>query len=245
MNENVIVAPQTITLIGRIKNIILTDLSESKYDVAIVNLSNVDITQESHKVVSSPVFLARQLGMSNGRPEHLQEDNRPTDPKEAEAFDEQIKQFLNDRATSARKWLMNKSKTIRGDYYRIRAEHRIAGTTGYGEEVGNLTPHTRSGYHLIELEQLDEFEMADVELTKALSSGVTANLGDVATFKNSMVDAAEKRRKERMAALTGKPVVTAKPEPKPEAKQEEPAEPKIEEPAEPPVEEPADDKVPF
>ena len=221
MNEHALTPAQILTLVGRIKGLILTDLSETSYDMAILTLSNNDgVDLPSYKIKANPALLARQLGQTNSRPEHLREENRPEDDKAAAKFDDEVSTFLKERSTSARKWLQNKIHSLKGEYYRVNAENRIAGQTGYGDDNDNLTAHNKSGLYFTELEPLDDFEVADMELSNAIKAGqgtIQVKLNDVASFKNNMIDAAEKRRRERMAALTGRPVVaTPKSEPAPE-----------------------------
>lgn len=209
----------TLTIIGRIKGLILTDLTESDYDLAILKVSGDTVHDADRKIKANPTFLARQLGMSNAIPEELKAENQPVwediddEPKadrdkrlkkfnkETSDIESKRAEFLANRAAASRKFLMSIKDNVIGEHYRFVVQERKKGETHYEDESGNAIPHTASGLYLSEMEVLDDTDIADYELDRAaITHGVKVQTEDV---MNHVDRVAERRAKakERRAQL--------------------------------------------
>lgn len=141
MNETT-VNPLIFTVVGRIKGMVFTDLTESDYDIAILLLSGRTVEHPDHKLKANPVLLARMLGQSNSMPDELKDEPQfeeidgETDAartkrlkefnKQLDAWNAKRDEFRNDRAKSARKFLTQRISELVAakEYARVTYEER-------------------------------------------------------------------------------------------------------------------------
>lgn len=190
-----ITTPECPTTVGMISKLLFTDLQESDYDIAILHVIDPHDIHKKDIVKSNPVFLARELGMHNSRPDELKDENRPKDEKEALIFDEKVKKFVEDRRNSARTYLRNYIEENKNTMYRIQFERRIKDKTGYGEDRLNLKAHTRTGDYLVSIDELTEQQAVIAQLTGASKAfGMKIGMDEYLAFNESLTKTKRRAR---------------------------------------------------